>query len=610
MKEKQSDKEKIMERIGQLREIMKREKIDAYFVSTSDFHNSEYVHDYFKTREFLSGFTGSNGDLVVTKEEALLWTDGRYFIQAEMELAGTNIRLCKMLEEGVPSVEEYLQKHMEKGETLAFDGRCVTFAYGDWLQSMLKEKEITLSFEKDLTDEIWKERPGFPCNPVFALESGTAGETVQEKLAKLRAELEKYRAQVIVLSKLDDIMWLYNIRGNDVECNPVAVSYSIVTETEAILFLQNGAISREITDFLKKAGVRIEAYESFYSFLFKWKQEEKKETLEAVLVERGEISYYLGNILLKKGCSLIDGNPVSMMKAKKSQKEIANLKEIYRKDSAAVIKFIYWLKKNIGKIPIDESVAADYLDGLRRKIPEFLELSFPTISAYKENAAMMHYQAVKASAKVLEQSGMLLVDSGGQYFGGTTDVTRTIFLGAVEQEIKKQFTMVAVSMLNLANARFLYGCTGRNLDILAREPLWEMGMDYKCGTGHGVGYMLNVHEGPQRLSWQYREGVKETVFEEGMLITDEPGVYVEGSHGIRTENVLLCKKAEKNSDGQFMEFETLTFVPIDLEGILPELLSRKEKEKLNRYHELVYEKTKEFLTEEEAAWLYEATRAV
>ncbi len=610
MKEKHSEKEKIIERISRLRAIMKREKIDAYFVSTSDFHHSEYVHDYFKTREFLSGFTGSNGDLVVTKEEALLWTDGRYFIQAEKEVAGTDICLCKMLEEGVPSVEEYLQKHMQKGETLAFDGRCVTLAYGDWLQSMLKEKDITLAFEKDLTDEIWKERPGFPCNPVFALESGTAGEAVEEKLGKLRAELIKYKAQAIVLSKLDDIMWLYNIRGNDVECNPVAVSYSIVTETEAILFLQNGAVSREIRDFLKKAGVRIEAYESFYTFLLEWKQGEKKETLKTVLVERGEISYYLGSILLKKGCFLIDGNPVSMMKAKKSQKEIANLKEIYRKDSAAVIKFIYWLKKNIGKIPMDELAAADYLDGLRREIPEFLELSFPTISAYKENAAMMHYQAVKASAKPLEQSGMLLVDSGGQYFGGTTDVTRTIFLGHVEQEIKKQFTMVAVSMLNLANARFLYGCTGRNLDILAREPLWEMGMDYKCGTGHGVGYMLNVHEGPQRLSWQYREGVKETVFEEGMLITDEPGVYVEGSHGIRTENVLLCKKAEKNSDGQFMEFETLTFVPIDLEGILPELLSQKEKERLNRYHELVYEKTKEFLSEEEAAWLYEVTRAV
>lgn len=603
-------KEKIIERIEKLREVMEREKVDAYFVSTADFHNSEYVHDYFKVREFLSGFTGSNGDLVVTKEEALLWTDGRYFIQAEKELAGTNIRLCKMLEEGVPRVEEYLQQHMKKGERLAFDGRCVTLAYGDWLQSMLKEKEITLSFEKDLVNEIWKERPGFPCNPVFVLEPETAGETVEEKLARLRTELVKYKAHAVVLSKLDDIMWLYNIRGNDVECNPVAVSYSIVTETEAILFLQKEAAGKAVQDHLNRAGVRMEEYKEFFSFLSKWDIKEQDGISKIVLAERGEISYFLGSILRKREFQLQDGNPVSMLKAKKSPKEIANLKEIYRKDSAAVIRFIYWLKKNIGKIPMDELLAANYLDGLRKEIPEFLELSFPTISAYKENAAMMHYQAVEASAKPLEAEGMLLVDSGGQYFGGTTDVTRTIFLGSVEKEIKKQFTMVAVSMLNMANARFLYGCTGRNLDILAREPLWEMEMDYKCGTGHGVGYMLNVHEGPQRLSWQYREGVKETVFEEGMLITDEPGVYVEGSHGIRTENVLLCKKAGKNSDGQFMEFETLTFVPIDLEGILPELLSEKERERLNRYHELVYEKTKEFLTEEEAAWLYEATRAV
>ncbi|MBD5544778.1 MAG: aminopeptidase P family protein [Lachnospiraceae bacterium] len=608
MQTKQTGKEKIKERIQQLREIMKREKVDVYFVPTADFHHSEYVHDYFKVREFLSGFTGSNGDLVVTKEEALLWTDGRYFIQAEKELAGTNIQLCKMFEEGVPGVEEYLQQHMKKGETLAFDGRCVTLAYGDWLNSMLKEKEITLSFEKDMVDEIWKERPRFPCNPVFALDSKTAGETVEEKLKKLRTELKKHKVWSVVLGKLDDIMWLYNIRGNDIECNPVAVSYSIVTDTEAMLFLQKGTIGQQVTEHLERAGVRIEDYQSFFSFLSEWSIEQRGETEKKALVERGEISLYVAGILMKNEMVLEGGNPVSMLKAGKSPKEIANLKEIFRKDSAAVIRFIYWLKKNIGKIPMNELSAANYLDGLRKEIPEFLELSFPTISAYKENAAMMHYQAVEASAKPLRAEGMLLVDSGGQYFGGTTDVTRTIFLGDVKKEIKKQFTMVAVSMLNLANARFLHGCTGRNLDILAREPLWEMGLDYKCGTGHGVGYMLNVHEGPQRISWQYREGVKETVFEEGMLITDEPGVYVEGSHGIRTENVLLCKKAEKNSDGQFMEFEALTFVPIDLEGILPELLSEKEKERLNRYHELVYEKTKEFLTEEEKAWLYQATR--
>lgn len=602
--------ETIIKRIEQLREIMKREGIDACFIPTADFHNSEYVHDYFKVREFLSGFTGSNGDLVVTADEALLWTDGRYFIQAEKELAGTNIQLCKMFEPGVPKVEEYLWQHMKKGGKLAFDGRCVTLAYGDWLNMALEEKKVTFFMKQDLANEIWKDRPDFPCNPVFCLEPEIAGETVEEKLEKLRMELKKHNARAIVLSKLDDIMWLYNIRGNDVECNPVAVSYSIVTETDAFIFLQNQAVTEEAAEFLGKAGVFRKAYEDFFPFLSKWVLKEEEKIGRKVLAELGEISFFLGSILREKGFELIDANPVSLLKAQKSEKEIENLKEIYKKDSAAVIKFIYWLKQNIGKIPIDELSAANYLDDLRRKIPEFLELSFPTISAYKENAAMMHYQAVEASAKALERAGMLLVDSGGQYFGGTTDVTRTIFLGDVREEIKKQFTLVAVSMLNLANAKFLHGCTGRNLDILAREPLWEMGMDYKCGTGHGVGYMLNVHEGPQRISWQYREGIKEAVFEEGMLITDEPGVYVEGSHGIRIENVLLCKKAEKNSDGQFMEFETLTFVPIDIEGIKKELLSEKDKERLNRYHQQVYEKTKEYLSDEEAKWLYQITRPV
>lgn len=597
-------------RIKQLRKLMEQEGIDVYFIPTSDFHNSEYVHDYFKVREFLSGFTGSNGDLVITKDAALLWTDGRYFIQAEKELAETNIKLCKMSEPGVLTVEEYLRENMEKGQTLAFDGRCVTLAYGEWLKAALSEKEIHFCIRKILTDKIWQNRPEFPCNPVFSLEPEVAGESIEEKLGKLRVEMKKHRTSAVVLSKLDDIMWLYNIRGNDVECNPVALSYTIVTESKAWLFLQKQAVNSQVENLLNNYHVQIEEYENFFSFLEKWTAILDGEWKNRVLIERGEISYYIAAILQDKKAELVDGNPVALLKSKKTPAEIENMREIYKKDSAAVVKFIYWLKKNVGKISLDELAAANYLDNLRSQIPEYFELSFPTISAYKENAAMMHYQATEKSAKSLEPEGMLLVDSGGQYFGGTTDVTRTIFLGETKKSIKEQFTRVAVSMLNLANAKFLSGCTGRNLDILAREPLWEIGMDYKCGTGHGVGYMLNVHEGPQRISWQYREGVKETVFEEGMLITDEPGVYVKGSHGIRTENVLLCKKAEKNSDGQFLEFETLTFVPIDLEGILPELMSEREKERLNVYHEQVYEKIHEYLNEEEEKWLYQVTRPV
>lgn len=597
-------------RIEQVRVLMRQEKIDVYFIPTSDFHNSEYVHDYFKVREFLSGFTGSNGDLLITMQEAMLWTDGRYFIQAEKELAGTNVQLCKMGEPGVPTIEKYLWEHMQNGQRLAFDGRCVTFAYGEWLQEVLKEKKIEICANKALTDSIWQNRPSFPKTSVFSLKQQIAGESVEEKLGKLRMEMKKHKTGSLVLSKLDDIMWLYNIRGNDVECNPVALSYSIVTEKDAWLFLQKEAVSARVEALLKNDCVRIEEYNSFYEFLKNWTGPLEGEWKNRVLIERGEISYFIASILQERKNELVDANPVAMLKAKKSSVEIANMREIYKKDSAAVVKFIYWLKQNIGKVPMDEFRVACYLDDLRSRIPEFFQVSFPTISAYGENAAMMHYQATEQSAANLQEKGMLLVDSGGQYFGGTTDVTRTIFLGETDYKIKEQFTKVAIAMLNLANAKFLKGCTGRNLDILAREPLWEMGMDYKCGTGHGVGYMLNVHEGPQRISWQYREGVRETALEEGMLVTDEPGVYVEGSHGIRTENVLLCKMAQKNSDGQFMEFETLTFVPIDLDGIVPRLMSEKEKQRLNDYHAQVYEKIKDYLNEQEKNWLYQVTRPV
>lgn len=594
----------IRQRLEALRKVMEKEGVDYYIVPTADFHNSEYVDDYFKVRQFLSGFTGSNGTLVVSGKEACLWTDGRYFIQAENELAGSGIELMRMQEEGVPTIEQYLKEHMEKGETLGFDGRVVDTAFGCRLEKELAEKEIRFRYEKDLADEVWEDRPGLPCHPVMVLDEAVCGKGAVEKMADVRRELSAKKADALLLSKLDDLMWLLNIRGADVECNPVALSYAYLTGTECFYFIQEGEVTRELREHAASCGITLKGYGEVTDFL------RERGEKERVLYDGKNTSYALYRTLREKG-ECVDGkNPTELMKAVKNPVELANMEKVYLKDSAAVCKFIYWLKSNIGKIPITEVTAAQYLDDLRRNTEGCLDLSFPTISGYRENAAMMHYEATPECCKTLEPDGMLLVDSGGQYLGGTTDVTRTIVLGPISQEMKRHFTAVAVGMLQLSNARFLYGCTGRNLDILARGPLWNLDMDYKCGTGHGVGYILNVHEGPQGIRWRYMEGIGEAVIEAGMDVTNEPGVYIEGSHGIRTENVMVAKNGAKNGDGQFMYFDTLTFVPIDLDAIDPAYMEPSQIAMLNRYHAEVREKMAPFMTAEEMEWLKDATREI
>lgn len=606
----------IKERIELLRECMKAEQVDFYLIPTADYHNSEYVSDYFKVLEYFSGFTGSNGSLVISRKEAGLWTDGRYFIQAEKELQGSGITLFRMLEEGVPTIQEYLEEQMEEGQTLGFDGRVVNSAYGKKLEQALETKNIKICYEKDLAGSLWKDRPAMPAHPVMILPEDICGQSVQEKLIQVRKLMEPEKCQAHLLGKLDDLMWLFNIRGGDVECNPVALSYGFLTMTECYLFLQKEAVSGEIEKYAESCNIILKDYREIENFLREFSfdddsgRNDGSEQKIRILADEKNVNYSLYRILQDKA-EILDGeNPTETLKAKKNPVELAQMQEVYLKDSAAVTKFIYWLKKNIGKIEITEYSAAMYLDGLRKETEGFLDLSFPTISGYQENAAMMHYEATKENHKKLQPEGMLLVDSGGQYMGGTTDVTRTIVLGKISQEVKKHFTAVTVGMLNLANAHFLSGCTGRNLDVLAREPLWNMGIDYKCGTGHGIGYILNVHEGPQSIRWRYTEGVKEAVLEEGMVLSDEPGVYIEGSHGIRIENVIVVKKGEKNGDGQFLHFDTLTYVPIDLDAIDTAYMQPKDMERLNAYHKAVYEKISPFLDKEEKEWLAEATRPV
>lgn len=594
----------IQTRLSILRKVMAQNGIDFYLIPTADYHNSEYVNDYFKVREYFSNFTGSNGTLLVWQEGAGLWTDGRYFIQAAQELLGTTIQLFRMQDEGVPTIEEFLKERMKEGQTLGFDGRVISAQKGKKYEQILKEKQVSLAYAKDLAEEIWVDRPPFPAGKVTVLEETLAGKSIEEKLNEVRQKLLKEGAQGTFLSKLDDLMWLFNIRGCDVECNPVAMSYAYLSDLEAVIFIQEKALDTKVKAYFEAHGIEVKEYSEALAYLKNLSKGQK------ILIDDRFCSYATYKAILQ-GQNLIEKkNPTEFLKAVKNPVELANIKEVYLKDSVAVTKFIYWLKSHVGKEEITEVSAAEYLDGLRRQIPGFLDLSFPTIAAYGVNGAIIHYSATPEKHALLMPEGMLMVDSGGQYAGGTTDVTRTIVLGPISEEIRKQYTMVAAGMLQLSNAKWLYGCTGRNLDILARQPLWDMGLDYKHGTGHGIGYILNVHEGPQNLRWKFTEGMAEEVLEAGMVTSNEPGVYVEGSHGVRIENILVACNGEKNEYGQFMYFDTLTYVPIDLEAIAPEYLNDTQKTYLNAYHRMVREKIGPYLSVEEMDWLREATRRI
>lgn len=593
----------IQERLKALRERLQLEGIDYYLIPTADFHNSEYVNAYFTVREHYCGFTGSNGTLVVWQEGAALWTDGRYFIQAEHELEGTTVELMRMLQEGVPTIEEFLEKEMQKGQTLGFDGRVVSTTEGLRYEKALREKNIRFAYDQDIAGSIWEDRPPLPAGPVTVLPEEVAGRSTARKLADVREKMGKEGADSFLLSKLDDLMWLFNIRGCDVECNPVALCYAYITKEEAHLFIQEKALDDSVRADLKEKQVQLHPYEEIVSFLQALPEGGK------VLVDRRQVSYALYKAISEKQELVEAANPTDLLKAIKNPVELANMEKIYLKDSVALTKFIYWVKTNIGKTEITEISAADYLEQLRRAIPEFLDLSFPTISAYGANAAMMHYEPTPDNFAVCKPEGMLLVDSGGQYLGGTTDVTRTIVLGPITEEQKMHYTLVAAGMLQLTAARWLYGCTGRNLDILARQRLWNIGLDYQCGTGHGVGYILNVHEGPQSMRWKFTGNQNEVPFEEGMNITNEPGVYIQDSHGIRIENVMVAKNDVKNEYGQFMHFETLTWVPIDMDAIEEKYLTEEQRMLLYGYQKQVYEKISPYLTSEEAEWLRKETRA-
>lgn len=584
---------------------MKEQGIDIYLIPTSDFHESEYVGAYFKARKFMSGFTGSAGTLVVTHTQAGLWTDGRYFIQAEAQLKNSGIDLYKMGMKDVLSIEDFIIEKMPEGGKLGFDGRVVNSRMGLKLEEKLKEKNASIIYDRDIVNEVWSDRPALSCEPAFLLDIQYAGKSREEKLEDLRKKMEQEKADIFILTCLDDIAWLFNIRGNDIPYNPVILSYIIITKEKGYFFVNENALNLEIKKALEADNIEVMPYDKIYDFV---KQISKTE---AVLLDKNKVNYAIVRNL-KPEVKIIDKtNPTTLAKAVKNEIELENLRKSHLKDAVAVTKFMYWLKKNVGKENITEITASDYLENLRKEQEGFIELSFDTISAYQEHAAMMHYSATEETDVQLKAEGLLLVDSGGQYYEGTTDITRTFVLGPIKEEWKKHFTLVAKSMLNLANAKFLHGCTGLNLDILARGPLWNLGIDYRCGTGHGVGYLLNVHEAPNGFRWKsVPERNDQAVLQAGMVTTDEPGVYIENSHGIRTENELICQKAEENEYGQFMNFETITYVPIDLDGIDKKYLNEMDIEQLNQYHKMVYEKVSPYLDSEEKEWLQKYTRAI
>lgn len=595
----------IKQRIENIRDLMKEKNIYAYIVPSSDYHQSEYVGDYFKSREFMSGFTGSAGTLIISMDEAGLWTDGRYFIQAEQELKDSGIKLFKMGEEGVPTIEEYLLEKLPKNSTLGFDGRVMSVKEGQSLANKLAFKGINIEYKYDLVNDIWEDRCSLPTEKAFLLGIEYSGESFSDKLSRIRAVMKAKKATTHILASLDDIAWIFNIRGRDVKSNPVVLSYAVISIDSVYLFIDKNKIGEDIRAELSKENVQIKGYEEVYEFI------KKIEENEVVLIDTSKVNYAIYNNIPSNVQKIEERNPSILFKSIKNEIELKNIRNSHIKDGVAFTKFMYWLKNNIGKIEITEISATQKLEEFRREQDKFIEPSFSTIAAYKDHAAMMHYSATEESNYKLEPRDLFLVDSGGQYFDGTTDITRTIALGPIPENVRKDFTNVVRGMIRLSKAKFLYGCRGYNLDILARGPLWEEGIDYKCGTGHGIGFVLNVHEGPNGFRWKVREDIDDScILEEGMVTTNEPGVYVENSHGIRIENEIVVRKAEKNEYGQFMDFEVITFAPIDLDAIDESLILKDEKIYLNNYHKQVYDKISLYLNEEEKQWLKTYTREI
>ena len=594
---------KVTERIAKLRALMEEKSIDMYIVPSADNHQSEYVGEHFKAREFITGFTGSAGTAVITKTEAGLWTDGRYFLQAEQQLEGSGVDLYRMGNPGVPTVLEFIADKLEENGTLGFDGRLVAVDEGKEYANATSKKGGNVNYAYDLVDEVWEDRPALSTEKAFALDEKLVGESTESKLARIRKVMEEVGANVHVITSLDDVAWTLNIRGNDVAYSPLLLSYLVITMNQVDLYVDETKLNDEIKANFDKVNVVLHPYNDIYEAMKVYGAD------DTLLIDPDRLNYALYYNIGENVHTVERQNPTVLMKAMKNEVELANTRNAHIKDGVAMTKFMKWVKENVGKMTITEMSASEKLEQFRAEQEGFLWRVFEPICGYGEHAAIVHYTSTPETDVELKEGALFLTDTGGNYYEGSTDITRTFALGEVSDIEKLHFTTVAKSMLNLANAKFMYGAMGVNLDILARKPFWDMNLNFNHGTGHGVGYLLNIHEGPSGIRWQYRPS-ETTPFEEGMVVTDEPGIYIAGSHGIRTENELIVRKGEANEYGQFMYFETMTFVPIDLDAINPDIMSAEDKKMLNDYHKQVFEKISPYLNEEETEWLRKYTREI
>ena len=587
------------EKIALLRAAMKAAGANACLIPSSDPHISEYLPAHWSARRYFSGFTGSVGNLVVTETASALWVDGRYFVQAAHQLEGSEIVLQKMGVEGVPTLLEYLTAALGEGQVLAVDGMVTATSTMKELQAALAKKGASVK-SVDLVEGNWPDRPAVPASEAFLLDEVYAGRSTADKLADLRAELAKQEAGAMVVCRLDSVAWLLNLRANDLDNTPFALAYCFVTPDDAILFINTARLPAEAVEALSRQGVRVTDYDHLLGALTGYHHD------QTVLVDEAGTNWAVYSALKGNPVFTLKAgeDPIQALKAVKNPVEIENLKKVHVKDGVAMVKFQMWLEEKMAageavtEVDVDEKLMA-----LRGEQALNIGVSFDTIAAYGANAAMMHYHATPGNCTTLAPKGFLLVDCGGQYLDGTTDITRTYTLGELTDNERTYYTYVLKSHIDMAKLQFLNTCTGGNLDVIARAPVWAHGIDYRCGTGHGVGFVGGVHEGPQNLRI-----TNHTVFKPGMIVTDEPGIYEEGEVGIRIENELLCCARVKNQYGQFLGFEPITYCPIDLTPVRPELLDADEKEWLNAFHQMVREKLTPHLSAAEAAWLAEKTK--
>ena len=582
-----------------IRDIMKTNNIDAYFITTSDYHQSEYIGDFFKVREYISGFKGSFGDLIITENKAVIFTDGRYKIQVQEQLLDTGIDFFINNEKETPSMKEWIKENLNSGDILGFNGKITSANQGKEFKEYLETFNIGIDSSFDKVDEFWQNRPALSGEKAFILNDIYTGETLESKFSRVRKEMEAKNVDKLLISTLDDIAWLLNLRGQDIKYMPVVLGYLILDKKEGQFYVDFNKISPEIKEKLLKNNIELKEYNEIYSDLDKVSEQNIK-----VWMDSSRTNFNLHR-LLKESNILNAPLPTELMKALKNEIELENSRWAHIKDGVAVTKFLYWVKTHDKNGLLTEISGKNKINSLRGEQDNFIEPSFNTISGYMSNAAMPHYSVTNESSLEIGNKGLYLVDSGGQYLEGTTDITRTIVVGELTKEMKRNFTLVLKGMLNISNLKFIEGTRGSDIDLIARQFLFQYGLNYNHGTGHGIGHVLGVHEGPHRIN-----NISNVKFENGMVVTNEPGLYLKDNYGIRIENELIIRKYMETEYGLFYQFETLTYVPIDLDAVEVEMLTPVEKEFLNSYHKKVYTKLSPYLTEQEQQWLLHETRTI